>query len=400
MKSGPRVLVISHDFKPTLGGEAEFAYALSSSLLDLGLPVRVLVPPCTNDVPEDQAFGGQIERKLHLEKFRSIKSPRGLFGWPIAMFALTRSIGNAAAAHRADLCLVTSHMTWIVLALDILRLDYMLVLHGEESTWMLNRGPVSRWLFLRTVKKARWLFFNSDFSRRRLLEVIPELADKTEVLGCGVRLLKPDSSQAGRLMARRRLGWEDEPVLVTVAQLVARKGVDTVIKAMPAILKRFPSCRYVVVGAGPEKDTLINLSSELNISEHVNFVGRVDDEQKNMIYAASDIYVMVSQSDEQGAEEGFGIVFLEANNHGLPVVASRCGGIVEAVEDGVNGVLVDQRAAEQVASAVTSLLLDPQMRFRLAEAGRERIQNKFNWPAIARRVAARLNAVREATKRK
>ena len=241
VKSGPRVLVISHDFKPTLGGEAEFAYALSVALLDLGLPIEVLVPPCEHNVPEDQVLGDEIERRLDLKRFTSIKKLRGLFGWPAAMLALVRSIGKAAAAHCANLCLVTSHMTWIMLALDILRLNYVLVLHGEESIWMLNRGPVSRWLFLRTVKRARWLFFNSEFSRRRLLDAIPELADKTEALGCGVRPIQIDNSPARRLNARQRLGWQDEPVLVTVAQLVTRKGIDTVIQAMPSILKHSPS---------------------------------------------------------------------------------------------------------------------------------------------------------------
>jgi glycosyltransferase involved in cell wall biosynthesis len=393
-------LIISHDFKPTLGGEAEFAYALSVALLERGLPIKVLVPPCKNIVPEDQALGDNIKRRLELEKFASVKTLRGLLGWPAAMLALARSIGKVAKAHRAEICLVTSHMTWIILALDILRLNYALVLHGEEAIWMLNRGPVSKRLFLRAVERAHWIFFNSESSRQRLLNVRPGLTDKTEAIGCGIRSLNVDTDQTRRSSARQRLGWQDEPVLVTVAQLVTRKGINTVIQAMPAVLKHYPMCRYVIVGAGPEEDALVALSKQLGIARHVNFVGRVDDEEKNRIYTASDIYVMVSQSDEQGAEDGFGIVFLEANNYGLPVIGSRCGGIVEAIEDDVNGILVDQRAPEQVASAITSLLADPQKRRRLAEAGRQRIREKFNWAAIAKHVAERLDAVKVAMERK
>jgi phosphatidylinositol alpha-1,6-mannosyltransferase len=193
-----------------------------------------------------------------------------------------------------------------------------------------------------------------------------------------------------REQARRELGWGDEPVLITVATLVARKSIDTVIQSLPIVLEVIPACRYVIIGDGSERQALSALAEKLGVSQHVEFMGKVDDGRKHLLYRSSDVFVMVSRAVEYGVQEGFGITFLEANMHGLPVIGSRCGGIVEAVENGVNGLLVDQRAPDQVAGAVIALLRDPARRSHLARNGQERVRTRFNWPSIADRVAQRL----------
>lgn len=115
-------------------------------------------------------------------------------------------------------------------------------------------------------------------------------------------------------------------------------------------------------------------------------MGRVDHETKEKLFAASDVYVMVSEPGEVGEEEGFGITFLEANWYGLPVVGSRCGGIPESVEDGINGLLVQPPSPDAVAAAVLRLLGDAALRRDLVHRGRSRISERLNWPAIAQRV--------------
>lgn len=386
----PRVLMISHDFKPRTGGEAEFAYALGIALRELGTPLRILAPPCREIVPDDLALGADLRRDLALDEFAPLRSLRGCLRWPAAMRALTRSIGTAIADQNTEICVVTSYMTWIAIALWLKRAPYVLVSHGEDAAVMMRRGPVTRRLFLRACNEARWLFFNSEFSRRQVVDAAPTLREKSDVLGCGVRTEAIHSVSMNQEQARRELGWGDEPVLITVATLVARKSIDTVIRALPMVLEAFPTCRYVIIGDGPERQALSELAEVLGVSKRVEFMGKVDDERKHLVYRSSDVFVMVSRAVEHGVQEGFGIVFLEANMHGLPVVGSRCGGIPDAVEDGVNGLLVDQRAHDQVAGAVVALLRDPARRSHLARAGQERVRSRFNWPSIAARVAQRL----------
>jgi glycosyltransferase involved in cell wall biosynthesis len=102
---------------------------------------------------------------------------------------------------------------------------------------------------------------------------------------------------------------------------------------------------------------------------------------------------MVSYPGLEGEEEGFGITFLEANLHGLPVIGSRCGGIVESVEHFGNGILVKPKRPDDVSYAVKTLLDNPQLCSRMAEYGLQRIKTKYNWNIIAKRVEKRIRKV-------
>jgi phosphatidylinositol alpha-1,6-mannosyltransferase len=384
-----KILMVCPDYKPNLGGVAELAYCLAIQLRDLGNDIRVLAPPVAEHVPEDDDLPGSIDRRLQRWGFRSLATPAGWVKWPGAMRTLTESVQQVDAEFRPDLCFVTSYMPWINRAVMILDRPAALFFHGEEVTRAGRGNPMSRRLFLKTCEHAQWVFFNSEFSRCQIAGFAPGVMDKSEAVGCGVRANVQRTTE-DRQASRQALGWEDGPVLLTVSRLVMRKGIDVVIRAMPGILKRHATCRYVVVGDGPDRTRLENIVKEVGVDDHVVMTGRVDEPTKQNLYAASDAYVMVSYPGERGEVEGFGISFLEANLHGLPVIGSRCGGISESVEHEGTGLLVDVHRPDQVADAADRLLSHPEQCRQMAERGRARIHDRFNWRAIAERVANRL----------
>jgi phosphatidylinositol alpha-1,6-mannosyltransferase len=111
----------------------------------------------------------------------------------------------------------------------------------------------------------------------------------------------------------------------------------------------------------------------------VTFAGFVPEEELPGCYAAADLFVMVSRElASRGDVEGFGIVYLEASAAGRPVVAGRSGGVEDAVEDGVSGILVDPEDPGALVEALTRLLRDPDLRRRMARAGRERVVTQFS----------------------
>jgi len=119
--------------------------------------------------------------------------------------------------------------------------------------------------------------------------------------------------------------------------------------------------------------------AKLGVERFVTFAGFVPDEELPGCYAAADLFVMVSRERPQrGDVEGFGIVYLEASAAGRPVVAGRSGGVSDAVEDGVSGLLVDPEDAGAVGEAVSQLLRDPGLRARMARAGRQRVRDRFS----------------------
>jgi phosphatidyl-myo-inositol dimannoside synthase len=178
---------------------------------------------------------------------------------------------------------------------------------------------------------------------------------------------------------RQTFSLEGKKCLLTVCRLVERKGVDTVIRAMPEILKMIPEAHYLIVGSGPFEHELKKLTQKLGLESHVTFVGYVAHEDVSPYYAMCDVFVMISRDllDETDME-GFGLVFLEANLFGKPVIAGRSGGIADAVLDGQTGVMVDPGNPSAVAGAVVRLLTDEVLSHQLGETGRIRVLEQFS----------------------
>jgi len=200
-----------------------------------------------------------------------------------------------------------------------------------------------------------------------------------------------------RLELRQKLLGERyrDQVILTVGNLVARKGHDTTIRSLPKLLQLVPDVTYLIVGDGPYRSQLETLATELGVRNRVIFAGRLADEDLAQLYALCDVFVMPSraQLDEKDVE-GFGIVFLEANACAKPVIGGRSGGVPEAIVDGVTGLLVDPNDSGELADAIARLLTDREFAHRLGQQGRERAVNEFSWRRAADSVQGILDSVK------
>jgi phosphatidylinositol alpha-1,6-mannosyltransferase len=179
--------------------------------------------------------------------------------------------------------------------------------------------------------------------------------------------------------------------LLSVARLIPRKGIDTVIRAM----KHLPcDLEYRVVGSGPDQARLRELARAEGVAQRVAFLGRLDDAMLADEYRRSTLFVLPARRTSEGDLEGYGLVYFEAAAWGRPVVAGRSGGEVDAVVDGSTGVLVDGTSVDEVAGAIGSLLADPQRLQALGSAGRTRVETSHNWTLAAATIDATLAALR------
>lgn len=184
----------------------------------------------------------------------------------------------------------------------------------------------------------------------------------------------PDRGAATRRALRRQLGLpEDGRLLVCVGNLYPVKGHATLLRALPAL----PGARLAIAGRGAEESNLRALAAELGVANRLHLLGVVDG--VDALLRAADLFVHPSRS------EGLPLAVLEALAGGVPVVASRVGGIPEAVEDGRSGLLVPPGDPEALAAAIGELLADPERAKALGRAGFERAAREFSVEAMTRR---------------
>jgi glycosyltransferase involved in cell wall biosynthesis len=174
--------------------------------------------------------------------------------------------------------------------------------------------------------------------------------------------------------------------VITVARLSDRsKGHDVALEAMARLRERVPDVRWVVVGGGPLLEELRAAAESRGIADAVTFTGPIDDAELHRLLGAAHAFCLLSREPPPGqAGEGFGIAFVEAGAHGLPVVAGAIPGVLDAVSNEANGLLVDPRDPGAAAGALERVLTDLPLAQQLADRGRARA-GRLEWPRVVAR---------------
>ena len=246
--------------------------------------------------------------------------------------------------------------------------------YGAEIRWAEKRFPPAR-AFLRWYCRRSRLVAISESTRAMMA---PYAGDRPiEVIPYGVPL--PD---AGTGAPAERA---DPPRILFVGRLVARKGVDRLLEGLARLTDR--PWRLEIVGFGPERDPLERRAAALGLTDRVEFLGRVSGDALVSAYRRAACFVLPATLDERQDTEGLGVVLLEAMSYAVPVVATRRGGIVDIVEDGRTGLLVEDDPAA-LARGIASILDDAHGSRALGEAGRVSVRERFGWDSIVDRLEA------------
>lgn len=257
--------------------------------------------------------------------------------------------------------------------------------HGHEAAWA--QLPVSRRLLRRIGEGTDTITYLGEYTRSRIAGALTgEAAARMVRLPPGVdeKTFHPGS---GGDAVRARLGLTDRPVVVCVSRLVPRKGQDTLILAMPRILRHEPDAVLLIVGGGPYADRLKQLAVRTGVEASVRFTGAVPWAELPAHYGAGDVFAMPCRTRRGGLDvEGLGIVYLEASATGLPVVAGDSGGAPDAVLQGETGWVVSGGSSEQAADRIVTLLGDPELRRRMGDRGRRWVEEAWRWDHLAERL--------------
>lgn len=371
-----RVLLLNYEFPPVGGGAGHATANIAARLARMGVDAEVLTSRIDGESDGDTVQGVPIHR---VHSWRVGVHDCGLRGAYTYVLAAALKLKRLHARRPYDLehyffSLPTGLLT---LAPGLRpRTPYIVSLRGSDvpgydpfNARVERLHAVLKPLTRRIWRRASRVVALSDALAETARGAVPGV--DIEVIPNGIdakRFSPPPLRPAGRRVR-----------LITVARLLERKGIQTILRAcaQPSVLP----VELTIVGTGPFEAELKEMVRELGLTDRVRFAGFVPNEELPDWYRNSDIFVLPSET------ESFGLVFAEAMSCGLPIAASNAGGIPETVRDGVDGLLCPPGEPASLRENLLRLMSNVDTRREISHWQRERILERYTWDRIAARYA-------------
>jgi glycosyltransferase involved in cell wall biosynthesis len=356
-----------------IGGAEVWAYHLAHQMAKLGHDIVV--------------FTTSIDSKNHVEEDDGIKVYRYGTNIKIAKARFSLDMFCKSLQHDVDII----HLHNAVPPAEIACLIYtkmkkkplVVTYHGDAdyNGRLIRRVGLQLWdkLIVRTILAKASVITCNSVDYIGVSRILPKYREKIIVVPPGI-----NANEYGILYSREECRGKlsvhkDDIIILFVGALINYKSPDLLIKAMPAIIKKTPNARLVIVGDGPLREGLERLANDLRVNHAIRFVGAVPHNATASYYGAADIFVLPST----GRTESFGIVLLEAAAAGLPIVVSSLDTFRSFIRDGYNGLVAKLGDIDSLAETLNQLLSDPVLRQEMGENARASVRD-YSWESIAK----------------
>jgi len=378
-----KVLQICHDFPPSLGGGATHVYHLSKGLVKAGHQVTVLATDLIGknrrSTCASEEMDGIVVRRFHARHLPFVGADVGNIAVGMLRAALTDARPDIVHVHTYRF-----FSTWLApMVRSIRRVPVVMTSHSAfeptrparielfDRTWgKVIFKSISRIIALTGIEQRYLAWLGADPDK---IVIIPNAVDPA--------LLE---YQPNVQRFRNAYDLKQEKVVLFVGRIGLAKGLDTLVDAIPGVLAQSGNAvRFVLVGPDwGDRLVLEERARRLGVGASVLFTGALVGDELLDAYHAADVVVLLSRFDASP------IVLLEAMAAGKPVVATHVGGIPDIVEDGVNGLLVEQEDARAAAAAINCVLAEPALANRLGQAGKALVREYYQWDKVVQRVVS------------
>lgn len=381
-----RIIALTSDYPPVIGGIATFVYNLMKQIASQNHELYVLLLGSffkqRRLVPSSEPFSVEC-----------ISLPRRLSSIILACKLILK-----VRKYRPDVMFwgheISSQALAVWLITTLFSIPNIMLVHGTMLQWYLNHTTrIDRVWAKLALKSMTLVLVNSSFTRDKVCLAGANIKC-VSVLNPGVDItVFRHNTDAQEVVKRHHL--EGKKVVLSVGRLANRKNFISIIRALPLVRSAVPDLIYLIVGEGPEEHALRREVDHLRLTPYVTFVGRVADHLLPQYYCACDLAIMPSLSVGNDYE-GFGMVYLEANACGKPVIAGNAGGTSDAVVHGETGILVNPESVKEIASAMVMLLTNEQFAKQLGDNGRARVEREFAWENIGNQLVTYLEQAIDA----
>ncbi|OGH60103.1 MAG: hypothetical protein A2725_00440 [Candidatus Magasanikbacteria bacterium RIFCSPHIGHO2_01_FULL_33_34] len=366
-----KILIISLEFPPYVGGVATYVHDLADSLD----PQKTVVLAPSSKSKESSVWDEDKKYKIIRKK---LLYPR--FIWP-RWIRLLWHVWRVVRKEKIEIIFV-QHVLPVgyagILMKKLFKIPFLLFSHGTD----LIAGTSTVWkrkMVTMVSKQAEQIIFNSNSLQSRYLRVLPMFEKKSFVLyPCPEPIFFETPSRSAIDTIRSRYALEGKEVILSVSRLDEGKGFLHMIRYMSKILETAPNLVWFIIGGGFKSDLIIDTIRRYNLQNVVRFIGEIPHADLPPYFYVADLFVLLTHPDD-GREEGLGLVFLEASATGLPIIAGRSGGVPEAVLDGRTGLIVDATNEKQVIDATLKLLQEKIYATQLGKAAKDRMLKDFQW---------------------
>lgn len=355
-----KVVIFSRGISPSIGGQEVYTRSLKEFLERRGIEVQVFT----------RKYRDIINKEPNIKRISFLNIP--VIRFILLILNYMRYFIKTSKKSYPNLLIandVLSEGLSGALIKKFFKVPLIITVHGG-GLYSFSRkfGFITKWIFSqasRIIVPNRYLrdLSNTYVKDGPKIVIIPH--------GIDTKLTFAKDQEASSILIRE-LGLENRFVLLVVARLVTIKCIDVAIKALKIIINDGLPASLIIIGQGPEREKLERLTRKLKLSDNVLFLGGMSPERLKKYYAISNAFLLTSKN------EGVGLVLLEAMAHGIPIVATRVGGIPELVFDNQNGFLVDIDNHEQVARFIKTIKNDPGLKNKVTKFDQLKLQREHD----------------------
>jgi glycosyltransferase involved in cell wall biosynthesis len=385
----PKVCFISPEYWPLTGGTGAYVYYLSNELLKNGYRIYVVTganqPQDVQVNPHLDVSFLKIPKTPIIKSFmlaaasnRKLNSVRDTANVDITHPQLPLTPSFAVPSNFGKTLVCTVHSTWKGEA-EAIRGEPYSRLNANEK-FLVSFNWFLRFFEEGMLARARKIIAVSHFTKWELTNYYKIPPNKIRVIHNGVDINKFKPATDKR-KAKAALGFNpDDPAIVSVGRLYARKGLFTLIESMPAVFKRFPNAKFIISGKGQsdEMRKLIIHAEKLGVKDNIVFTGYYPDKKLPKLYQAADVFAFSTFYEHHP------FAVLEAMATGLPVVTTTVGGIPETIGSGKNGFLVEPFNQAQFSDRILYLLEHPGEAAEMGLKARKTVEERFDWRIVVK----------------
>jgi glycosyltransferase involved in cell wall biosynthesis len=376
--------IFAPNFKPMRGGVAEYTYQLAAGLNQIGCLDRVITT-----VPQENASRYNFDVFSVRDKSYSKAQPSVVRKIRTRIFSFWAFFLTVLKKSRIHVIITWSQgiesKKFISKCIKY-NVSFSVVIHGYDSILLSKHDPA---LLEKICAHADLLIFNSEATRELFTHRLSFHPKQSYILYPGINPTQLDAASKTStevLENRYDIELEGKTVILSVARLVERKGIDVAVRAIAPIVDSSESCRYVIAGVGPEYDALESQVRALGLADKVRLTGEVSDAEKYGLLQTSSLFLMPNHTRGGDDFEGFGISFIEASYFNNAVIGGRSGGAVEAISEGESGFLLDfeqDDSESRLRDLIGRLVSDPKYISQISEQGHHYVINNFKYPDLA-----------------